>query len=79
MLDYSRPGGVIREKWRILDGKGGSVMDHKFEALLSVVAQAFVLVIFICMYAGEDGPPSSTDDDEGCQCEVQTNEGWVAY
>jgi hypothetical protein len=55
------------------------VMDHKFEALLSVVAQAFVLVIFICMYAGEDGPPSSTDDDEGCQCEVQTNEGWVAY
>jgi hypothetical protein len=32
LLDYSRPGGAIRGKWRILDGKGESVMVHKFEA-----------------------------------------------
>jgi hypothetical protein len=32
LLDYSRPGGAIRRKWRILDGKGESVMAHKFGA-----------------------------------------------
>jgi hypothetical protein len=25
-----RPGGAIREKWRILDGKVESGLDHKF-------------------------------------------------
>jgi hypothetical protein len=28
--------------------------------------------------AGEDIPPSG-DADEGCQWEIQTNEGWVPY
>jgi hypothetical protein len=32
LLDYSRLGGAIRGKWRILDGKGESVMVHKFGA-----------------------------------------------
>jgi hypothetical protein len=32
LLEYSRPGGAIRGKWRILDGKGGSVMVRKFRA-----------------------------------------------
>jgi hypothetical protein len=32
LLDYSRLGGAIRGKWRILDGKGESVMVHKFVA-----------------------------------------------
>jgi hypothetical protein len=36
-----RSGGAIRGKWRILDGKGESVMDHKFGALM-VVAPACV-------------------------------------
>jgi hypothetical protein len=33
--------------------------------LLSIVAQAFALVIFIYLCAGEDLPPSSGDGDEG--------------
>jgi hypothetical protein len=45
---------------------------------LSVVAQAFALVIFIYLCAGEDLPPSS-DSDEGWQWEIQTDEGWVPY
>jgi hypothetical protein len=28
---------------------------------------------------GEDLPLSSTDADEGCQWEVQIDEGWVPY
>jgi hypothetical protein len=32
LLDYSRPDGPIRRKWRILDGKGESVMIPKFGA-----------------------------------------------
>jgi hypothetical protein len=52
---------------------------HDGEVLLSVIAQAFSLVVFICMCAGEDVAPSSGDADEGCQWEVQTNEGWVPY
>jgi hypothetical protein len=36
LLDYSRPGGAIREKWRILDGKGESVMVYEFGALRMV-------------------------------------------
>jgi hypothetical protein len=32
LLDYSRGGGAIRGKWRILDEKGESVMVHKFRA-----------------------------------------------
>jgi hypothetical protein len=41
LLDYLRLGGAIRGKWRILDGKGESVMDHKFGAPM-VVAPACV-------------------------------------
>jgi hypothetical protein len=49
--------------------------------LFSVVAQAFAftLVIFIYLCAGEDLSPSSSDADEGCQWEIQTDEGWVPY
>jgi hypothetical protein len=47
--------------------------------LLSVVAQAFALVVFIYLCAGEDFPPFSGDADEGCQWEIQTDEGWVPY
>jgi hypothetical protein len=47
--------------------------------LLSVVAQAFVLVVFIYLCADEVLPPSSGDADEGCQWEIQTEEGWVPY
>jgi hypothetical protein len=36
LFDYLRPGGAIRGKWRILDGKGESVMVHKFRALRMV-------------------------------------------
>jgi hypothetical protein len=32
LLDYSGPGRAIMRKWRILDGKGESVMVHKFRA-----------------------------------------------
>jgi hypothetical protein len=46
--------------------------------LWSVVAQAFALVVFIYLYAGEDFSPSG-DADEGCQWEIQTDEGWVPY
>jgi hypothetical protein len=46
---------------------------------LSIVAQAFALVVFIYLCAGEDLPPSSGDVDEDCQCEIQTDEGWVFY
>jgi hypothetical protein len=39
---------------------------------------SFALVVsFLC--AGEDLPPPSSDADDGCQSEVQTNEGWVPY
>jgi hypothetical protein len=34
--------------------------------MLSVVAQAFALVVFICMCAGEDVSSSCSDTDEGC-------------
>jgi hypothetical protein len=46
--------------------------------LLSVVAQAFALIIFIYLCAGEDVPPSG-DADKGYQWEVQTDEDWVPY
>jgi hypothetical protein len=45
---------------------------------LSVVAQAFALVIFIYLCVGEDLPPSG-DADEDCQQEIHTDEGWVHY
>jgi hypothetical protein len=47
--------------------------------LLRVVAQAFALVVFICLCADEDVPPSFGDADEGYQWEVQTDEDWVPY
>jgi hypothetical protein len=46
--------------------------------LLSVVAQAFTLVIFICLCVCEDLPPFD-DTDEGCQWEIQTDENCVFY
>jgi hypothetical protein len=36
LLEYSRPGGAIKGKWRILDGKGESVMVRKFETPIMV-------------------------------------------
>jgi hypothetical protein len=45
---------------------------------LSIVDQAFALVIFIYLCAGEYLPPSD-DADEGYQWEIQTVEGWVPY
>jgi hypothetical protein len=36
-----------------------------------------LVVSYLC--AGEDLPPSSGDADEGCQWEIQNNEGWVPY
>jgi hypothetical protein len=47
--------------------------------LLSIVAQAFALVVFIYLCAGEDLSPSFDDVDKGCQMEIQTDEGWVLY
>jgi hypothetical protein len=46
--------------------------------LLSVVVQAFALVVFIYLCAGEDLPPFG-DVDEGWQWEIQTDEGWDSY
>jgi hypothetical protein len=40
-LVCSRPGRAIRGKWRILDGKGETVMDRKFGAPM-VVAPTYV-------------------------------------
>jgi hypothetical protein len=47
--------------------------------LLSVVTQAFALIVFIYLYIGEDLPPSSGDADEGYLWEIQTDEGCVPY
>jgi hypothetical protein len=47
--------------------------------LLSVVAQAYALVVFIYLCAGEDLPSSFGDADKGCQWEIQNDEGWVPY
>jgi hypothetical protein len=38
---------------------------------------SFALVVFLC--AGEELPPLFGDADEGCQWEVQTDEGWTPY
>jgi hypothetical protein len=46
---------------------------------LSIVAQAFALIIFIYLCAGEDLPPSSGDADERWRWEIQMDEGWVFY
>jgi hypothetical protein len=34
-------------------------------------------VFLFCLCAGEDLPLSSGDVDEGCQWEIQADEGWV--
>jgi hypothetical protein len=47
--------------------------------MLSVVTQAFALIVFMYLCAGEDLPPSSGDTDKSWQWEIQTNEGWVPY
>jgi hypothetical protein len=39
---------------------------------------SFALDVFI-LCVGEHLPSSSGDADEGCQWEIQTNEGWVPY
>jgi hypothetical protein len=41
---------------------------------MSVIVQAFALVVFI-LCAGENLPPSSDDIDEGYQWEIHTDEG----
>jgi hypothetical protein len=48
------------------------------KSLLSVAAQAFALAVFIYLYEGDDLPPSD-NADEGCQWEIQADEGWVPY
>jgi hypothetical protein len=45
--------------------------------LLSVVAQALLLWFFLC--AGEELLPLSSDADEGCKWEIQTDVGWIPY
>jgi hypothetical protein len=45
------------------------------EVLLSVAAQTFALIVFICLCVGVDVASSSGDADEGYQWEVQTDEG----
>jgi hypothetical protein len=47
--------------------------------LLSVVTQAFAFCGFVSLCAGQDLPLSSGDTDEGCQWEIQTDDGWVPY
>jgi hypothetical protein len=42
---------------------------------LSVIGQAFALVVFIYLCKGEDLPPFSSDVDEAWQWEIQTDEG----
>jgi hypothetical protein len=37
------------------------------------------LWFLFCLCAGEDLMLYSNDVDEGCQWEIQTNEGWVPY
>jgi hypothetical protein len=39
---------------------------------------SFALVVLL-LCAGEDAHPPFGDADEGCQWEVQTDEGWVPY
>jgi hypothetical protein len=39
---------------------------------------SFTLVVSL-LCAGEDLLPSSGDANEGCQWEVQTDEGWIPY
>jgi hypothetical protein len=46
---------------------------------LSVVVQAFTLVVFIYLCAGEDLPTSSGDADERWQWEIQADEDWIYY
>jgi hypothetical protein len=36
-------------------------------------------VVLFCLCVGEDLALSFGDADEGCQWEVQTDEGWVPY
>jgi hypothetical protein len=39
---------------------------------------SFALIVsFMC--TGEDLPPPFGDVNEGCQWEIQTDEGWVPY
>jgi hypothetical protein len=38
-----------------------------------------LFMVLFCRYAGDDLSLSSGDTDEGCQWEVQTDEGWVLY
>jgi hypothetical protein len=38
---------------------------------------SFALVVFLC--AVEELLPLSDDADDGCQWEVQTDEGWTLY
>jgi hypothetical protein len=46
---------------------------------LSVVTQAFTLVVFIYLCVGEDLSPSFGNTNDGCQWEIQTDEDWVPY
>jgi hypothetical protein len=43
--------------------------------LLNIVAQAFALVVLIYLCAGENLSHFFDDADEGCQWEIQTDDG----
>jgi hypothetical protein len=57
-----------------------SFMDFKSRriSLAEFSRSSFTLVVsFLCV--GDDLPPPSGDADEGCQWEIQVDEGWVPY
>jgi hypothetical protein len=45
--------------------------------MVSVVVQVLLLWFFLCV--GEELLPLSGDANEGCQWDIQTNEGWTPY
>jgi hypothetical protein len=44
--------------------------------MFSIVAPAFALVVFIYLCTCVNLPPSTGNVDEGCQWEIQTDEGY---
>jgi hypothetical protein len=36
-------------------------------------------IVVSCLCAGEDLPPPFSNANEGCQWEIQIDEGWVPY
>jgi hypothetical protein len=38
-----------------------------------------LLLLYSCLCVSEDLSPRSGNADEGCQWEIQTDEGWAPY